>query len=161
MSAGPDHFCGILPHAAKVELYKQGEWCSPVELFDTEAKFEVGGILTHNDDNDAGSRSSDAFFSLQAGTLKPRECSLQVLKDKCLIEHPNSCVKRLQPLTLSPFVATQRHALPPFRGAEPVLFLLLLGARTWLALLHANLPSRRLLSNMFQRRWAQHPDPVR
>ncbi|CAE7247197.1 unnamed protein product [Symbiodinium necroappetens] len=39
-----------------VELYKQGEWCSPVELFDTEAKFEV-------------------------------------LKDKCLIEHPNSCAQ--------------------------------------------------------------------
>ena len=152
MSAGPDHFCGILPHAAKVELYKQGEWCSPVELFDTEAKFEVGGILTHND---------DFRCVLQAGTLKPRECSLQVLKDKCLIEHPNSCVKRLQPLTLSPFAATQRHALPPFRGAEPVLFLLLLGAQTWLALLHGNLPSRRLLSNMFQRQWAQHPDPAR
>ncbi|CAE7614492.1 Cacna1s, partial [Symbiodinium sp. CCMP2456] len=40
----------------EVELYKQGEWCSPVELFDTEAKFEV-------------------------------------LKDKCLIEHPNSCAQ--------------------------------------------------------------------
>ena len=35
-------------------MYKQGAWCSPPELFDTDRKFEV-------------------------------------LKEKCLIEHPNSC----------------------------------------------------------------------
>ena len=26
----------------QVDLYKQGEWCSPAELFDAETKFEVG-----------------------------------------------------------------------------------------------------------------------
>jgi len=41
---------------SEVELYKQGDWCSPSDLFDTFAKFEV-------------------------------------LQDKCLIEHPNSCAQ--------------------------------------------------------------------
>ena len=58
MFAGLDDFCGTLPYAAKVELYKQGEWCSPVELFDTEAKFEVGAFRLF-----MLGRTSRAFFT--------------------------------------------------------------------------------------------------